>query len=691
MLVGILQIVLSEPVYEASARLTVDHRSISLSNLGQAINDQRSELPSGANLLATQMELIKSEQVLQPALERIESQSGINDDTLTTSELKSNLSIRVVPATNILELKYADSDPNTAALILSAISESAASRGIESVRLEAASARSFLERQVSEQAARLEIAEEAESRYRQETGIVSLDIQTENLVQSLTQLQDQERDIVSQLEESRTQSAMLGEITGSSSLENAYNSVRAGQDETINQLEEQLLALDTAVIENQARLGPQHPEMVGLLEQHAEVRNLYEQAVSGIITAPVAEQYGSGASAEISQDLISQYIVSNVQQGALEEKLDTVRLERAQLENTLSQIPNVQQPLASLVREREAAANALSLLRSKLEEARIAEAQIVNNTHLISPTSVPSSPVSSKRGILLISVAAGLFLSVLVILLLEALDDCLHDVQELEAIVDFPILGTLPRSLPQIPEPRTTQSFLQQPQWTEPYRLILRTLDFQSHKRTNLRTNIFVISGVQEFDGQSLFTANLAAVAAHSACRSLILDLGYGQPRQSRFFDVSLEDGLPHSLKDAAHDELESLLTSGSTQNIDIVTRKKGDREHHLDINISELPEMHALLTTASERYDFVAILTSAIAACADAISLSHYGAGLILVVQSNATSKSSLRQVVNDLQKSGTSVLGAVMAQTPDLGNLEYQYIDLDSKGSLFKSTKVV
>lgn len=679
-LAGVVHAMSLQPTYSTSARLAISEQTFNVSELGQAISEVQSSSPSGANLLATQSELIRSEQVLQRALERLPPDISGGENPLTVPEMKSSLSIKVLPATNIIELAYTYSEPERAATILNEIAEAALAVGAESIRLEATAVRSFLEEELPQQEARLKAAEEAESQYRLATGIVALDVQTENLVGRLAAVRDQELDLTTQLQEAHVRNTRLQEVTGINTLGRAYASVRIGQSQEVNQLETQLLEIESAVIEAQSRLGPQHPDLLALLEQREDLRNLYQQELAEVVPDAPSEPARQAASDEISQNLISEYILQSIELSSLEESLNTIQANRVQLESDLAQIPRYQQPLASLVREREEAAQALTLLRNKLEEARIAEAQIVNNIRLIDAANVPTAPSNTPSASLVIAAAAGLLLALCVVLLLEAIDDRVHDSEELEAIVDLPVLGVLPKNLPSTPDPGSIKAFLRVIQWTEPYRLLLKTLEFHSQANDSNQTNLFVISGLEEYEGQSLCAANLVAVAAQMCRQTLLIDANRYQPLQHRFFGVRLHPGLDQTLERSGSELQE--LHSGVLPNLDVLPYGGIDAKG-LEKNASETPEMRRLLATASEQYDYVAIAAPALATCADAIALSSHGASLVIVVQANVTSKSLLKRTLSNLEKAGTSVLGIVMAQTTDPEHPYQSYPKVDAHGS--------
>ncbi len=698
---GVIHGLFSKPIYEASTRLIVGAQTVSLSEIGQDINESRRNIPTGATLLATQSELIKSERVLAGALASLSpefAELGVLEEPLTIEAIKENLTVSIIPATNILELTFVHADPAVAAAVLNQVAEAVVAEGAESIRAQAASARRFLEEKIPEQRSKLLEIEAAETLYRQETGIVSLDVQTQNWIESLTQVRAQELSLATQLQEAQVRDDALRNVTGVNSLERAYSSVRVGQNETINQLEAQLVEIESVVAETESLIGPRHPDMVELLARRDKLRNFYQQTVAGLIPgSAVASPASQGAAEEISQDLISQYILGQIERNALAETLSTVQSEREQLEGNLSRVPEYQQPLFALVRDREEAASTLSLLRNKLEEARIAEAQVTDIIRISDSAQVPTEPSSSGLVSLAVSGFAGLLLAVGVVLLLETIDDRLHTVEELEAAVDLPVLGLLPKGLPADFGPGSMREFLQNNQWTEAYRLLFKALvasSYQSvHQNGNqndskndsknssrtpaLKPDVFVLSGLRDQEGQTLAVANLAAVASWLSQKTLIIDANVQQPFQHLFFDVSSQPGLSNLLENRTLSDPHAILKSAQISpilNVNVLPysgsvgeANGNDYGNDLGKNVSENPRMRALLAAASEQYDFTVVAAPAVADCADAATLSSYGAGLVLVVQANVTTKSLLKQSLKKLSQSGTPVIGLVMAQTLD------------------------
>jgi polysaccharide biosynthesis transport protein len=653
--VGAIQAASMQPIYQASARIVVDNQAVSVSELGQTLGDFKGSTPAGSNLLASQAELVKSKRILDQALDNLPQIATDNDEPLKPSDIRKTLRVKVLPATNILEIIYTNSSPELAASIVDEIAKTTINENSALIRSEATAVRIFLENAVATQEARLNSIEDAERTYRQQTGIVALETQTEKLVTRLSDIQNQERLLTAKLKELQIKDSTLKNITGTESVSRAYDRVRIGQNDQIKQIENQLLEIESSIIENQARLGPQHPDLMALEDQRNDLLRLYSQRLTAFTSDLPPNSANPGASEDISQEILSQYILDSIERSALEEHLRFIQSESFKVETALSEIPKYQQPLSSLIRQRDETTTSLSALSQKLKQAEIAEAQLVNNMRLIDSSSIPSAPINSPLASLFMATIGGITLSIFVIAVLELLDDRLHDRQELEYFFDQPVLGVLPKDLPAIPDLHSTETLLREPEWIEAHRLLLKTLEFYSQGKTNA----FIFTGLQNGEGQVLTTAYLAATASKYLNNTLLIDANWHQPLQHLFVKAHLHPGLKEVLQSQTPS-----VQSTPIPSLDVIACGTVDAETHTYV---EKPEMKELLSSKSEEYDFVMISAPPISKCGDAAIFSSYGAGLVLVTQANVTSRSMLKKTLSDLKNSGTEVLGIVMTQTSD------------------------
>jgi polysaccharide biosynthesis transport protein len=635
------------PQYESATRLIVDDRSVSISPLGQNLADLQNKPPGGANPLATQAELVTSQRVMERAIERLQPKLDRLGKTLTTHDLNGKVKVSIVPATNILEIKYRNDEPRLTKLVLDALAEAMVSESAIAIRSEALAVREFLEREVPEQQARLEQTEAAENQYRQQSRLVSPEDQTRNLVNSLTETENQERALTAELQASYTRSQALQGVTQSQSLAAAYGAVRAGQNPTLITLQAKLTDLETQVVEARSRLGDQHPDLLALTQQRDETRSLYNQQIQSLLAqAPPS----SLATDQLSQTLIADYITGEVERLALENQLQSIQVAKLDLQNRIQQIPVQQQPLMTLIRKRQEAANTLEILRGKLEEARVAEAQLVSNIRVIDFAWEPTSASWPKPlPVLLLATTAGSILAAGVILLLEQLDGTVHPTFDAAEILHLPILGVLPKlSKPELALQDLTP-FLHTPGRVEPYQMFLKTLTLRTPKTLGLVT----ISSAAVNEGKSTIAAHLATVAALSR-RTLLIDADLRRPSQDLHFGVHQYPGLTDVL--CRRLPLSEAVQSTALPNLSILTH--GSPAPH-PMAVFESGQLAQLLRDARDRYDLVIIDTPPISFCAESTTIAQHSDALVLVVRPHLTLKDKLQHLVTELTQNGLPLVG--------------------------------
>ncbi len=655
--------------YETAARLILDEKRLSVSELGRDLAQTRSATPGGPSPLADQAELIKSQRVLQKALSQVlpEYQGNSPESKLTVGKLREGLRVKIVPATNILEVSYLDKDPVLATKVVNAVSKAMVEDNTQIIRQEAASVRKFLEDKVPDARRRLEEAELKENRYRQSSRIVSFDEQTKSLVQSLASLEEQERTLLTQYQELRSKEASLRQITDAKALNEAYASVRGGQDEELKALRAKLIEVETLVIQARLRFTDNHPTVLNLVEQRDNLRALYQNQLARVSPQNQAIASGSVAGDQISQDLTSQLIVNEVERTAVGNKLKVVQIKLGNLRQRLAQLPIQQQLLTPLVRQREEAAESLKFLRSKYEEARIAEAQLVGNVQIIEAAQTPTEPsLPREKPILAIALVFGVAFATGIVLLLELMDNTLKDASEAEELLQLPLLGVLP-TLPRntlMLEP--AERFLDHVGLVEPYRMLFKTLEFRALEQLRL----IVISSTISGEGKSVVASHLAAVSAMLSRRTLIIDADLRRPVQHTLFNLAPRPGMTDVLDGEI--SLDEAIQPTRIENLSILTCGE---LYGRPSQLLESVAMKSLLTEATEKYDLVIIDTPPLSACADAHTLGKQSNGMVLVTRPSFTIKEMLQRAVSELTQNHIPILGVVVNGMTDQTERYFRY----------------
>ncbi len=643
-------------LYEASARLIQDDRRVSVSELGRDLTQVSSGAPGGASALANEAELVKSQRVLEQAIAIAfpKSNTGSPVKPITSGELSQGLGVKIVPATNILELSYKSKDPELAAQLLNAVSMAMISENTKTISSEATKVREFLENsEIPNARKRLATAEARESQYRHISGIISFEEQTKSAVGSLATLEDQERSLTAQLQEAKGRDTSLRQITDAKSLDKAYASVRGGQDEQLKTLRAKLTELNTKLIEARLRLTENHPAVISLVEQRDNLNKLYTGQLAGVSPGTsVASR--SVAGDQISQDLTSKFLANETERSAVENKLATVKSQRTKLQIRLAKLPLQQQPLIALTREREDATASLKSLQSKLEEARITEAQKVSNLRLIEEAKPPTIASSPKRSaVLVLATVFGTVLGTGMMFLLEVMDNTLKDASEAEELLNLPLLGVLPRLPAKTLVLQPADRFLDDVSLVEPYRMLLKTLEFRSSDKVQ----IIVVSSTLSGEGKSIVASHLAAISAMLSRRTLIIDADLRRPMQHTLFNLAPKPGITDVIEKRT--TLNQAVQPTDVENLHVLT---GGEFHGRPSQFLESPAMKSLVAEAAATYDMVIIDTAPISACADAAMLARQTDGIMLVTRPNITIKEVLQRAVSELQHNQIPVLGVVV-----------------------------
>jgi polysaccharide biosynthesis transport protein len=653
-----LSLAISPRLYETSARLIVGEKDVGISALGQQLTEINTQAPGkAADPVATQSELVESQKVLERARTIVQQSQSIPTDKLPKIwELRRSLTVDIVPATNILEITYRNRDPVLAAKFLNALAQAMVEGNIESIRSQASALRESVEKEIIQQQAKLRRVETIESQYRARNGIVSIETQSESLISSLADLENEERQLRALLQETTIKGGLLQQVTGVNTPAGAYTTVRAGQNEDLKALQEKLTSLDVEIVDARSRLGDQHPDYLALLQRRDELQALYTQQFSQ--ADPGAQAGANVASNQLSQDLMSSYITGEIDRRALTGKLAVVETDLSRLRSQVALLPAYRQPLAAYAREQAEATDALKILNSNLEEARIAEGQSLSNIRIVGLAEVPDAaePVSPKPlAILAIGIVTGLILAGATVLLLELIDPTLRSPAEAEAVLDLPVLEVLPELAPATLTLVDLEHFLDNPDQIEPYRRLLKTLESLSKPKAQ----VFVFSSVTAGEGKSAVVLHLAAVAAALSRRTLIVDTDLRQPLQHRVLNVPAYPGLTEAVNGSC--PFLHAVQSTSIENLFVLPCGQLSTRPSALI---ETAAMKTLLEEAATHYDCVIIDASPMGICADAATLSQSTSGLVMVVQPHSTRRDALLQVVSDLQRNGTPPLGVVMNQ---------------------------
>ena len=355
------------------------------------------------------------------------------------------------------------------------------------------------------------------------------------------------------------------------------------------------------------------------------------------------------------------------QLGELEEQLGDLQKPLRDAEAKLSATGDPK-TRAQLQTSRDAVADSISGQRRNLERRRAELDDQLNQIEvarqldpaggvkLVSSAKVPTSPVSAspvRNGAM--GLAGGLVLGVALAFLLDQLDDRLRRKDELEAAVDRPVLGLLPRvarrdhgdGVLALDSPSSAAA--------ESYRTLRTSLQFMAIGQP---IHSVQVTSPTSGEGKTTVVTNLAASFAQAGQRVIILDCDLRRPKVHEAFGLPNERGFTSVLLDK-----QSLADAITTV----------DQEPYLAVltsgpippNPSEVlnsDRAKAIFATLRDNCDILLIDTPPVIPVTDALVVSGHVDATLLVARPKRTTKRQVARANELLKQVKAPLVGTVL-----------------------------
>lgn len=203
---------------------------------------------------------------------------------------------------------------------------------------------------------------------------------------------------------------------------------------------------------------------------------------------------------------------------------------------------------------------------------------------------------------------------------------------------------------------------------TEQYKLLRANIAFTLP--SDIKCPIVGVTSSIKGEGKSTTAVNLAYVLAEKGNKVLLIDGDLRMPSLAKKLDIVSTPGLTDFLMGNGVD-METFRTA-ITENFYVLPAG------NIPPNPSELlgsPRMKAVLDGFRELFDFIIIDLPPVNVVSDALSISGFISGLILVIREEYTEKGELEHCFRQLEFSNVKVLGCVMNESASEGGSYGKY----------------
>jgi polysaccharide biosynthesis transport protein len=643
------------PVYEGVARLQIDPGRSSTLGLDEAAKFSDSDVDSRVK---TEVEIIQSGTVAtqvmnslhlysNPAFARNDAVAGATDFFQLSSAQQrrmlerfgDDLLVRVVPNTQVVEIRFRSTDPGLAATTANSIINEYMQRNFQTRVNGTSQISQWLSSQMEEIKAATSASQQQLADFQRKNDLLGAD-ESDNIV----------TDRLKQLNEELTQ-AEADRIVK----EGRYRLARSGNPELIASvvpstslqvLRTQEADLQAQYSELSSKFGEGYPKLREISSQLASVEQAIKNEGHNVETR-LANEYNAAAKAE----------------GMIRDNFQKQKTEAFKLNENVSQY-------SILKHQVESGQHLYDTLELKLKEANVSSGLNSSYITIVDRAQQPDKPVEPRKLLnLSLGLGGGLLGGFILGLIVDSADDTIQNSDGLEEVVALPELGSIPFLNSSSTSNRKALAFAgKQPasmgfrpisllepecQGAEAYRALCSVLllSFMDNP-----PKVLVITSAMAGEGKSTVSSNLATALARRGRRVLLVDADLRC--SSICTQTEKIPGLSAMLTNPATPPA-GFQPSAELPNLRIIPagpRPAGPTEILASIR------MQQLLETWSAEYDHVIIDTPPVLPFSDGLLLASMADAVILVTRSGISRNKALVRARDLLSRSGANILGFVL-----------------------------
>jgi len=400
----------------------------------------------------------------------------------------------------------------------------------------------------------------------------------------------------------------------------------AAPDEAMNRYLGDLAKVEQQYSANINDLGPQHPEIVKLVEMMKTINQQIEDRIDGVI---------AGVDLQVAQ---TKALVDEMQRQLEAAKNDeTKKRERyAPYFVAKRNLENQQRILDTIY---------MRVLAEKVDQniPKGSSVVIVDEAGPENKPVRPNIPLNISLGVIV-----GLIMGFGLAFFIEYLDTSVKTIDDVERALQAPVLGVIPQNVGSL-----IQEGPESPH-AEAYR-VLRTNLLFSRKDKDMRTITVVSGGAGE--GKSTTIFNLATVFAQNGARVLLVDSDLRRPSLHKLLNVSNSIGLTNFL--LKQNTIEEVIQTTTLPSLHFLPSGKLPSS---SLGILNSAQMREFIQRARERYDFVFFDSPPIMGVSDASVLASEVDIALLVIQYRKYPQVMTLRAKQMVEKVGGNLLGVVL-----------------------------
>ena len=529
----------------------------------------------------------------------------------------------------------------------------------------------FLEELVQKQEKKLALAEQAIKEYKVENSMYDLD---GNAIQITSQINTIESELYKTISEINIRNEKISFFKSklSEDQKDLASIISSDINAHLIVLRTEITQLESQLIQNNLLYGKNH---IAVIELDGKLKGLKSQ-LNDKIELLIAKGITVSDPLVAREETITSLLSLESEIFGLELKLEEAQKLRAIYKEKLIELPDKQLKFTRLGRDEAVLTQNYTLLRQKLEEAKIKLISQSGKVQLLDSARKPKNPISpNHRKDIAQGIIISIFLSIVFIFVVEFFDNSVRTMKDIENL-GLTVLGIIPAISGELNQSQTALQKLLSNSRNNSSKTLKRKLITKEDPRSpiseayrSLRTSMLytdidketksiLVSSAGPGEGKTTTVANMAITYANLGKKTLLIDTDLRRPVVHKVFDLDKEPGITDYLA-GSEDNFNSLIKSTDINDLFAVT------SGIIPPNPSELlgsNKMADLVKSLENDWDILLFDSPPLVAVTDATMISQEIDKIVIVVKVGQTDKRAFEHTIGALKNVQAPLGGVVL-----------------------------
>lgn len=351
------------------------------------------------------IELMKSREVLNPIMEKVDLTDEEREKMRTEDFFKKYLEITNTKKTDLITIAAYGKTPEEAQMISQSVADNFLALMTKLNKEDNSTTLKFLDERMKIAKEEMETAENKLQAYQQEKGIYSPDDQAKALIERLSAYDTN----IAQLEaQEQANSAKLQDVTGQLEQQNSslleYN---ISDNDAIMNLRTAIVNKQVELVGLEQRYTEEHPDVIQAKQELAELKRSLDREIQSAVNSK------SATLTPVQGNLLMEKVQTETAKAVTSASLDALKAKQQEAEGNISTLSADSVEYMRLLRDQTITSEVYTNLVKAYENTRIKEAQESMDIQIIDAANLPREDMPAKPNKKLI-VAVGFVLGIMI-------------------------------------------------------------------------------------------------------------------------------------------------------------------------------------------------------------------------------------------------------------------------------------